>query len=196
MSSLTSSIPSKSAALCREVQRAQSLLDSGKYDEAREVLGRALGQTRGTGVTSSHIHWMMAIAADYLQDAEAAVTNIREALAIDPAAPPYRRSLEIIQGRLQASILEQPRDPEAEDVLKLYELLKTLGPVETNVHLRVARHLADVGRRGAAVELARAVALVANNEEAAQLLETLSSPATESGFDDSRGTSAAFNFAS
>ena len=172
-----SAVDPKTASISREVQRAQSLLDEGKHEEAREVLGRALARTRALGRGSAHIHWMLAIASDYLQDAQAAVHHIREAVSLDPGAPPFWRSLEIIRDRLLATLHSEPLGEDAPNPVELYESLKSLGPVDAATHLVVARHYAAKGNRKMAVELARAVAMVTGDEAAAGLAEELENAA-------------------
>jgi hypothetical protein len=87
--------------LLRDLARAQELIEQGKFGEARELFERTRVAAQKVGITSGHLAWGMAIAADYEGDLEAAMQHILEALELDLPAGPFNRSLDEAAARQQ-----------------------------------------------------------------------------------------------
>lgn len=159
--------------MVRELQRAHSLHENQKYDEARDTLRTVLADARRRGIASPHLHWSIAVTADHLGELSLAVENIREALRLDPLAPSFHRSLGIIKNRLEATIAEVDLNDAEVPFVEMYEGLKSLGAIDPAIHVIAARYHLAHGRTERAAELARAVLLLGECAPAEALLREL-----------------------
>jgi tetratricopeptide (TPR) repeat protein len=160
--------------LVLELRRLDLQVDARQYAEARAGLTALLAQARRRGITSPFLHWLLGIALDQVGETEAAVHHFKEALKLDPLAPPFHHSRDLVHSRLVAQLHDAARAVDAEDIPTLYELARALGPIRGETHLVMARYLQAKGEVARALELTRAVQLLDESPDAAELADALS----------------------
>jgi tetratricopeptide (TPR) repeat protein len=146
--------------LLGEMRRAYDLVQERRADEAVNVYREVLAEARKVGLDSAHLHWAFAAACDYSGDLEMAFEQITLAIGKDPLAPPFRRSFEVITGRIQAALADSERAADDPSTPRLYALLQRSGTVDVASHLAMARYHLAMGTLAEARALVDAVTLL------------------------------------
>lgn len=148
-------------AIVAEAQRAQQMLDSNQYAEARELFTAVRARAAKLGLDSPYLAWGIAVACDYMGELDVAFTTIWESIAKDPLNPAAQHSFGVIAGHIRASLADPARDPGDSSTPRLYRLLLSAGEADVASHLAMARHLGHEGKAGEAMRLLDAVTLLA-----------------------------------
>lgn len=136
-----------------ELGSIRNLIEERNPEEARERCIKLKAACAASGIRSLHVVWNLAIACDYVGDWEQAFEAIREAVDLDPVAPPVWNSYRIIVERLRGTLTDPEFAPDAPQKPRMYELLLSANEVTPACHVAMARFLAHTGREGEALHL-------------------------------------------
>lgn len=141
------------ARVSQEIDKAMRLSGRGLHDAAWEVLKRADQVAHNANLASGYLYWGLAATADERHDAESAVRYIMKALQLDPAAPPFIGSYNIIRERVVATF----RDLDVADqaIPTFFRLLADLDAVNSAALLKYSQYLAAEGDQEASLGLAQ-----------------------------------------
>lgn len=143
--------------LLGELTNLPDLVEREEYEAARECALALKAKCAARGIRSGHVYWQLAIACDALGDFDQAFTSVREALRIDPIAPPVWRSYRIIVERMQRTLADAGLKPDDPTVPRLYELLVSADETNADCHLAMARYHRHTGREAEALQLLEAL---------------------------------------
>jgi tetratricopeptide (TPR) repeat protein len=144
-----------SAALevANAIAKAMSLAGRDLYDAVWQILKKAEQVATNANLSSGHLCWGLAVAADQRQDAPNAVKYIMRALRLDPAAPPFLHSYDLIRGHLLTTFKEMDATDTAVPIF--FRLIADLNAVDATVLIKYSRHLVAEGNHEAALGLAQ-----------------------------------------
>jgi tetratricopeptide (TPR) repeat protein len=148
-------------AIVADAQRAQQLLDSNEYAQARELFTAVRTRAAKLGLDSAYLAWGIAVTSDYLGELEVAFNTICESVAKDPLNPASQHSFEVVAGHIRTTLADPARAPDDPSTPRLYQLLLGAGEADVACHVAMARHLAHEGKTAEAMQLLDAVTLLA-----------------------------------
>ena len=146
--------------LLQELAEISELVEKRDLEGARDKALALEAACAARGLRSAHVLWNLAIVRDYLGDFEMAFQSIREALDLDPVAPPLWQSYRIIVERMQRTLADPERPADDPVRPRLYALLAAANEVTLPCHLAMARYQRSVGKPQEAVRLLEAVTLL------------------------------------
>jgi hypothetical protein len=159
--------------IVREIARAQTANEQNDHGEARRILEGAATKARQLGIASACLHWHLAVTCDYASDFEAALSNVLDAIRLDPLSSPIRHSFDIVVTRLRTGLVDEEEGAPDKEVPRLYNLLKGVGKADLGCHVRMAKVLHGTGRTQEAAKLLEAVTLLDGGSTEAWSLRAL-----------------------
>lgn len=165
--------PDVAVRISEEIDKAMTLSGRGLHDAAWEILKRAEAVAQNAQLVSAHLLWGLAAEADARDDAEHAVKYITQALKLDPAAPPFINSHNIIRDRVISTF--HAMDVTDVALRPFFEMIAALGAIDAAVLIKLSRHVAEAdGNHQAALGLAQdAVQREPQNADALRHLASL-----------------------
>jgi tetratricopeptide (TPR) repeat protein len=148
---------SKIEKMVAEMRRAQDLVQEDKAEEALGVYRGLLAEARKMGHEPGYLHYAIAVALDDAGDLEKAFEEITMAIGKDPLCLPFRRSFEVIVGRIRSALADPKRAVDDASTPRLYALLVRGDAADVASHAAMARHLLATGKGGEARALADAL---------------------------------------
>jgi tetratricopeptide (TPR) repeat protein len=143
--------------LCERFERAQQRSQERAPAESRRELELLLVEANQLGLAAPDILWGLGCVSDHLRDFPAAIAYCRRALEFDAISPSYRRSWEIVVGRVRETILDGSRPLDDPEVGALCRLLVSHGAANDAVHARYARLLVAAGNLTEAQAILKAI---------------------------------------
>lgn len=143
--------------LLSELTELPDLAERREFEAARERALALKARCVARGIRSGHVYWQLAIACDNLGDFDLAFTSVREALRIDPIAPPVWRSYRIIVERMRNTLADPGLKPDDPMVPRMYELLVSTDEATPACHLAMARYHRHTGNETEALALLEAL---------------------------------------
>ncbi len=164
---------SRSAAmdLAEACHRLQRLLDERELVAASALTAEVSMTAKRLGIRSAFICFVNAIYADYSGDAVAAFNFIQEAIAMDPAAPPYRHSEAVIIRGLRRRLTAPDRDAADRETPRIWALLANIGEADDACHLALAGFHVATSNDLEAMRIVDAVTTLAPGNRDAWLLK-------------------------
>lgn len=139
--------------------RGARAAEAGAHADALQLYRELQRELEALGLDSAWVHWARAVAHDYQEEFDMALSAIRQALELDPLSPAAQQSFDIIVRRLRAHLHSLP--VEHESIGRLYGLLQQSGDVDVPTHLLMARHCAATAKLDRAEALLESLALLA-----------------------------------
>lgn len=147
------------AALVARVERATLMTSEGRHEAAHKLLREVEQDARQLQIKSAYLLFCIGVALDNVGDPHTSMRYLHEALAIDPLAAPFVRSVRIVTGRLTYTLMDEDEPPEAR--LQAYQTLAHYGQADGFCHLAAAQLHAELGHADEAMRLAEAVRVIA-----------------------------------
>lgn len=124
--------------LLEDLHRLDEMIERNDLDRARRLLLAVRDSMRAQGRGHGFASWRLSILADNQGELVEAMKYVTEALEQDPLSQPFRRSFEIIAGRLRTALTAADRDPADPSTPELYELLVRQDAADEPSHLAMA----------------------------------------------------------
>ena len=168
--------------LLEDLHRLDELVERGDVERARKLLFAVRESMRSQGRGHGFASWRLSILADNEGELVEAMNYVTEALEQDPLSQPFRRSFEIIAGRIRTVLTAPDRDPADPSTPELYELLVRFDAADEPSHLAMAAWSLRAGHPRKAHALAAAVTVLSPGSVDAWRLRAAA--ARELGLDD------------
>jgi hypothetical protein len=126
--------------ILERIRRIEQLLEERSFNEARDLALELVAATNRAGIRSPHLHWLLAVIHDQLQELVPAFSYIQEAVSMDPLAPPLRHSVSVIAAHIRAVLKSPERLENDESIPRLWEILARNGEADDDTHVVMARY--------------------------------------------------------